>query len=1093
MIRAKHSNRRFFACQPDRGRRFSRFLTEFAGSEILRSLRSHRMTRSEGLRMTGGIVKRSHSRLRLGLTLALVASFCFLTPCHPGSANAGTMRWTVADTPSSTGNVIVSPSEINAIASGSDGRTFYAVDIPHSKVYKSVNGGISWDDLVLLPTSANITLPAWDISAAPDNPNFVAVVASDAGLPREVLVSTDGGASWQDTNCPVTNNIAAIDISPNYGSYDVVVGTRTGAGGGDVYMFKAASGAWSAQGFAGDILAVEFSPRYAADSSLVTVSADATSTYLNLGIHDTFANTTDWGTWGPVEITTSGSGTSPNAAQIMTADLELPFDFSGQAPSLRRIYVSTDAPTSNAGIYRFDDTVGHQLMAATTNQRISSIAYYGTYGAGKLLAGELLSGSSPPTIMTWFTDAPITCPGTCWYPALKPPTGGANSGYANAQVAWSPDGSRAFCGTSSANLDAAGWPLGCLTTQPLDESAFSVTLDDGQTWNQLSLIDTEITFLSDVVASAASDILHLASINANSGDSGFDSLWRSIGYPPARTWERVLCLRAATDDTILRVSQGAAGQSVFLGVCSTSDLLHSRDMGQTWHSTHPGVNLTDFAVIEINGTLHMYVLENNFVRKGESTNEAWRWGRKVDTSLNSGHTISTTPGGAVVVGDAGGGMVAYSGHGGAQFAWLPAVPVPGNMHVVADARILNYIVIYAASDGARGKIDCWVVGPSSEWTSMGSPGQSFYGLAQAGTLYGAWPSGTSTSVDRTLNPEAISSVFVQWDTLAAGLDDGVVFTREPTSLKVSGNVDLWAIDNRNYDWQNREGCLWVFSDCLTGAPQLISPPSQELLLKAPTLISPAKDEVISIDPDAADIAVVSFKWEHPTPAQEYELWLAKDEEFSQMVIQQTIVPNDMRAPTWALSSEILSAEASETYYWKTKVTRAATGESGDGEWSEVMSFSVASNLSPETFHSGYATLSPAEDATDVKRRPSFSWPAIPGATEYQFTLAEDEALEQRITSVKVSQASNDYDAELDWGTTYFWQVKVTKPFLSEPSPIFTFTVAAQEESALWSRLTNLPIWVWIGIALLAAASITFFAIRKTKPGIFKGAFGKARG
>ena len=1028
----------------------------------------------------------SHPGLRLSLVLTIL--LCLTIPARSAPVSAGTMQWTVVDTPSSQGNVIVSPSEIDTIAIGCDDRTFYAIDVAYSKFYKSNDSGISWDELTGHLTGAGAVMPAWHLAIAPDNPNFVAVVTSNAGLPREVFISADGGANWQDTNCPAVNNIGAIDISTNYGNYDIAIGTRTGTGNGNVYMFKATGiGAWAAQGFTGDILAVKFSPNYTADSSLVTVSANSanvTGTYLNLGIHDTVANTTNWGTWGPVEVTTAGPGTSPTAAQILTANLELPFDFSGQAPNLRRFYISTDAPTTNAGIYRFDDAVGYWLMPAATSKRISSIDYYGTYASGKLLAGEVLGDPNSATVMTWFTDAPITCPATCWYQVQKAPTGGGNSGYANAQVAWSPDGSRAYYGTSSANLDTAGWPNGYLTTESLDESAFSITLDNGYTWNQLSLIDTEISFLFDVVASASSDTLYLSSINTNGGNNGFDSLWRSTGYPLGKTWERVLCLLTATDDAILRMSQAQADQSVFYAVRSTSDLLCSRDKGQTWQSTLPGVNITDFTVTKTDDALHVYVLESNYVRKGKSTYQAWKWDRKVDTYLNSGHTITATPAGVVVVGDAAEGMVAYSVDGATQFARIQAVPVPGKIHAITDARIQNYVVIYAGSDGAGGEMYCMVVGATSEWTPMEPPGQSFFGLAQAGTLYGAWATGTTIAVDRTLNPEAIAPPFIEWDTLTAGLSSGVFFTREPTSLKVSGNVDLWAIDDRPYTATT--GRLWIFSDCMSMGPQPVSPVSRELLFQAPTLISPARDEVIPVDPDTARVADVNFKWQQPAQATKYELWLATDEEFSQMVMQETVIPRSPLVPSWTLSSRTSAIEPGNTYYWKIRVTRAATRETGEGQWSEVMSFSVAPSLLPETPHPSPTLLSPAKDATNVERSPSFSWTHLPGATEYEFTLAKDEVLEQIVTSRKVPIASYDYDGELDWDTTYFWQAKATKPFISEPSPIFRFTVAAEEETETSSWIENFPLRLWIVIGLLAAALLTAFIISRTKPSAFKG-------
>jgi len=44
-------------CHPERQRRVSRFFAEFILSEILQSLCSFRMTKSEGLRMTGWIAK----------------------------------------------------------------------------------------------------------------------------------------------------------------------------------------------------------------------------------------------------------------------------------------------------------------------------------------------------------------------------------------------------------------------------------------------------------------------------------------------------------------------------------------------------------------------------------------------------------------------------------------------------------------------------------------------------------------------------------------------------------------------------------------------------------------------------------------------------------------------------------------------------------------------------------------------------------------------------------------------------------------------------------------------------------------------------
>ncbi|MCX6377581.1 MAG: hypothetical protein NTU88_16360 [Armatimonadetes bacterium] len=90
---------------------------------------------------------------------------------------------------------------------------------------------------------------------------------------------------------------------------------------------------------------------------------------------------------------------------------------------------------------------------------IYSIAYFGTYASGKLLAGERFGFPCTATVPTWFTDSPTTCPIPCWYPALKPTTGAGNqltgcaigqqNGIGAAQVGWNADGSLGYVGTGS--------------------------------------------------------------------------------------------------------------------------------------------------------------------------------------------------------------------------------------------------------------------------------------------------------------------------------------------------------------------------------------------------------------------------------------------------------------------------------------------------------------------------------------------------------------------------------------------------------------------------------------------------------------------
>lgn len=878
------------------------------------------------------------------LLVALVPFAVTLILLQPEAAHADMLRWSTVSTPDGHGNVIVSPSEVNAIAIGSDGQTLYAIDVPNSKIYKSTNGGFSWNELTSQLVGAGAMLPAWNVALAPDNPNIVAVVTSMGGLPREVFISTDGGLTWWNTHCSTSTNIGAITVSPYYGSYDIAIGTRTGHGTGGIHVLNtSAMGIWKDQGLGKDILAVRFSPNYHSDFALVTLSTGDNGTYIDLGIRDTVANSTNWSLWGPVEVTIAGAGTSPKVSQVITGDLELPADFSGQVASLRRLYVSIDAPGTNAGIYRFDDSVGYLLMPANPTFRISSIAYFGTCASGKLLAGEVLGNASFATVTTWFTNDPITCSGYCWYRSGKAPTGSGNSGYANAQITWSADGKHAYCATSSAQLGSpANWPTGYLTGTACDESALSVSGSDGQVWNQIGLIDTEVSFLSDVAVTLASDTIFLASVNSRTGINSFDSVWKFTAS--AQIWERVLCILSPSDDIILRRDQNSNNRAVYMASRSTSDLRQSLDAGETWTGVSPGISISDFAVIESGNTIHMYVLSSSYVRHGISAAaQAWQWSSPVNTTLNSGHSIVATPSGIILVGDEGEGMTAYSLDWSNSFTRTIPVPIPGKMHVAADCRFRNAVVVYAATDNPAGNIYSWVIGYSTQWAEMGAPGQRFHGLAQMSTLYGAWSSST-TGVARTLEPEKLVAPYVEWDNLTVGLSDGVVFTREPTSLKISAGNNLWAIDNRPYT--STTGKLWTFYDCLSSSPQYMpaQPPSWEALFQAPIPIAPANDEVIPIYLETGTIGDIILKWKHPLPAIEYEVWIAEDETFTEPVLRQAVRPRNREMPEWLLS-ESVNLRMGTTYYWKLRVIQAATGERGEGDWSNTMSFSIASPLS----------------------------------------------------------------------------------------------------------------------------------------------------
>ena len=221
-----------------------------------------------------------------------------------------------------------------------------------------------------------------------------------------------------------------------------------------------------------DFFAVRFSPTYQGDNSAVFVYADGNQTNYNIGLRDMSNNTIlSWVYPGSgVEIST-GDNISPSFFSLAGADLSLPSDYSGMSTALRRAFVSLFSPTpgvtDNAtGIFRIDDSVVATLLPTPTAARqVYSIAFFGTYSQGKLVAGLVRGSPCNAIVPTIYMDTPCTCAGSCAYVSLKPPTGAANQGSCGsdnvtvcsdnltgigaAVVNWNPDGSLAYAATGS--------------------------------------------------------------------------------------------------------------------------------------------------------------------------------------------------------------------------------------------------------------------------------------------------------------------------------------------------------------------------------------------------------------------------------------------------------------------------------------------------------------------------------------------------------------------------------------------------------------------------------------------------------------------
>ena len=139
------------------------------------------------------------------------------------------------------------------------------------------------------------------------------------------------------------------------------------------------------------------------------------------------------------------------------------------------------------------------------------------------------------------------------------------------------------------------------------------------------------------------------------------------------------------------------------------------------------------------------------------------------------------------------------------------------------------------------------------------------------------------------------------------------------------------------------GRLWTFCDCLSPSPQYkpSPPPSKEVLFAPPVAVSPRPDDLIPIFIADNSVGEIILQWKHNTTAVAYEVRVAADKGFTNIITTNVIKPQ-RRAPSWTIADK-KGFEPGKTYYWQVRVTQAATGEKGSGQWSEISSFTIAEN------------------------------------------------------------------------------------------------------------------------------------------------------
>ena len=1054
------------------------------------------------------------------VALALVLSLVMIAAPSQVSADPGLTKWKKQSSPSYDGWVVAPNSNVTHLAPAAGGATVYCVGFGHDDndpanpivpvLWKSTDSLASWktltskiekeiDDRGLAPLAQFIK-----VSCDPMNPDFLAVALELTDGMLRVFVSDNGGATFKDTGdledgtAELTeihtltvsmevddeHNIALSGIGekPAMTTRGLVFRYETGLGAGWEDATKYLG--WDDYGAFTSVVAptVKFASSFSVDGTVLVTTATAYNGVLG----DIYLQTGTWGhnegwneevTFAPAVIIVEDQFIAPLKAAV--AGINLPRDYAGRYASKRYSWVNVNYLDFDTGlptgiIYRvIDDAADPILQQVKDTPWLTAVSYSGFIDEGKAMASLMGDGTGAPTeccegVQVYRNDSIVDMDICCksWKPACKPPTGRV------AVAAFWITATKAYA--LSLN-DSLGY----------DESAWSFSLDDGDTWNQLSLIDTNIDWFSDIAKSPNCNKTMLVSINEWCEGCGCDSVWLNaieLAEAPEYNgvWIRTWCGLLEWNEGLLRLApEEVNGDTVYLVDRWTDTVYWGTMEGMAcWEEGHSTIPEIEDLAVKDEATI--YGLDwSGDVAMSDDHGATATWDDPIDSKVDEGHTIAVL-GDNILVGG-GAGKVSHSGDGGETYTELDKKsPDEGNVHIAFDSYFPDNNTIYSAD--SAGGIYRWVIGESEDWKDLNALPLGYYGIVldradgnpmtdaqHGGVLYAAYADGVARCLTPAETPCCDTNV---WDYLEAYLDVSVGFMAEPSSLRICGcltadsNSQLWAIDWEPYDYDAGEGRVWAWEDCFAK--------------HAPTLLAPADGAMVAADPCICTNDNVVLKWERLCNACEYEVFIAKDPDCStEIVIDDIVAPPSGDNPSYVLVEGDLNCAT--TYYWRVRVVEAETGQEVTSFKSVIWNFTVAAG--PQA---GVFLTAPDDGTTNVPVSGiSFTWTTVQGADSYDIVISANADMSSPVES-KAGTTATAYTltATLDNNAPYYWQVTAKKAGQAlDTSNVSTFTTAPVPPTPPPPPPEpTTPAWVWvvigIGAVLVIVVIVLIFRTRR---------------
>jgi len=202
-----------------------------------------------------------------------------------------------------------------------------------------------------------------------------------------------------------------------------------------------------------------------------------------------------------------------------------------------------------------------------------------------------------------------------------------------------------------------------------------------------------------------------------------------------------------------------------------------------------------------------------------------------------------------------------------------------------------------------------------------------------------------------------------------------------------------------------------------------------LAAASPALSSPADQSVVPLNKATGLAESVAFIWSKLSLSSDYEIQVALDSNFNQVVQDLSVAPTSLSQDPVSFvnnpnSQNFIVFNPDQQYFWRVRSDQinVVGGVSMPfySQWTSARSFKVGSQ-SPLTI------TAPAVGATDVSVMPTFSWTPVQGATTYEIVVSEDPTfaiIDFSRTSDKPEFAS---DEALPYNTVIYWRVRASAP------------------------------------------------------------------